>query len=149
MQNGDLIFEMRLKYGMTQREVAHHLRIALTVYKLYESGIRPMKIDELNRMSNLIHISLNALLGISENLDFCGNEEIDYKYLKFSLRYIRRINRISQKELAKELKVSVPTVAKLEKHPEDATASYLKAFAEYFDISVDYICGKTMKKEVL
>ena len=64
MQNGDLIFEMRLKYGMTQREVAYHLGIALTVYKLYEAGIRPMKIDELNRMSNLFHVSLNALLGI-------------------------------------------------------------------------------------
>ena len=149
MQNGDLIFEMRLKYGMTQREVAYHLGIALTVYKLYEAGIRLMKIDELNRMSNLFHVSLNALLGISENLDFYGNDEIDYKYLKFSLRYIRRINRISQKDLAKELNVSVPTVAKFEKHPEDATASYLKAFAEYFEVSVDYICGKTMKKEVL
>lgn len=149
MQNGDLIFEMRLKQGMTQREVANHLGIALTVYKLYEAGIRPMKIDDLNRMSNLFHISLNALLGISENLDFFESEEINYKYLKFSLRYIRRINRISQKQLAQELKVSIPTVAKLEKHPEDLTASYLKAFAEYFNISVDYICGKTMKKEVL
>ena len=149
MQNGALIAKIRTDRGLSQREVAHDLKIALTVYKLYETNVRAMNIEDLNKLSNYFKISLNTLLGLSDNLKFFGNFDIDYKYLKFSLKYVRKIHRVSQKELSKDLKVSIQTISKFEKHPEDTNASYLRAFALKFHVSVDYICGKTLKKEVL
>ncbi len=149
MQDGMLIAKIRTKLDLTQLEVAHRLKVTLSVYKLYEAGIRPMKIQELNELSNYFKISLNALLGLSHNLKEFGPYDIDYKYLRFSLKYIRRINRVTQKELAKEFHLSTPTIARYEKYPYILKADYLFLFANKFHISIDYICGKTLKKEVL
>ncbi len=149
MQNGMLISKIRSQKKLTQQKLADYLNVTLSVYKLYEASIRPMKIEELNQLSKYFKISLNTLLGLSSNLAPVKVTNIDYKYLKFSLRYIRRRNRISQKQLAKDLNVSISSVANYEKHPEKLNASYLHLFAEHFQISVDYICGKTLKKEVL
>ncbi len=149
MQNGLLIAQIRTERGLSQREVAKRLKISLAVYKLYEANARAMKIDELNALSNYFKVSLNALLGITKNIRTVHLLDIDYKYLRFSIRYVRKINRITQKDLAKDLQVSIATVAKFEKHPEYMTATYLRAFATRFHVSADYICGKTLKKEVL
>ncbi len=149
MQNGFLIAQIRTERGLSQRDVAKRLKISLAVYKLYEGNERPMKIDELNTLSNYFKVSLNALLGISKVIRTVHLRDIDYKYLRFSMRYVRKINRVTQKELAKDLHVSAATIAKLEKHPEYMTAAYLHAFVTRFHVSADYICGKTLKKEVL
>lgn len=149
MQNGLLMAKLRCNQGLSQRDVAQHLKVALTVYKLYEANIRAMKIEELNHFSNYFRISLNTLLGISNNLSIVKPTQIDYKYLRFCMKYIRKIHRITQKDLAKEFHVSIPTVARFEKHPENLNAAYLRDFALKFHVSVDYICGKTIKKEVL
>ena len=108
-----------------------------------------MKIEELNQFSNYFKISLNTLLGLSNSLRNVKPSQIDYKYLRFSMKYVRKIHRVTQKDLAKEFDVSIPTVARFEKHPEDMNANYLRCFALKFHVSVDYICGKTLKKEVL
>lgn len=149
MQNGLLISKIRAEKGLTQMEMAQILNLTLTTYKLYEANVRPMKIDELNKVSNYFKVSLNALLGLTDNLKEFGPFDLDYKYLKFSLKYVRKIHRVSQKELAKEFKVSIPTIAHYEKYPESLKVDYLRNFALKFHVSVDYICGKTLKKEVL
>lgn len=149
MQNGELMAKLRDENGLSQRQMANILNVTLTVYKLYEAGVRPMKLEELNQFSNYFHLSLNTLLGFSECMNFCEATPIDYKYLRFSMKYVRKIHRVTQKDLAKELRVSVPTVSRYEKHPEDLNASYLHDFAKRFLVSADYICGKTLKKEVL
>ena len=149
LQNGLLISEIRTKLGLSQLDMAKKLGITLAAYKSYEANLRPMKIQELDFLSNYFRVSLNALLGFTHNLRVLGSAPIDYKYLRFSLRYIRRIHRITQKKLAHDLQVSLPLIGYFEKHPETLKADYLYKFAKYFHVSVDYICGKTLKKEVL
>ena len=149
MQNGVLISQLRTARGLSQLDVARRLKVTLTSYKLYEGGIRPMKIQELNMLSNYFKVSFNTLLGLSKNLNEFGPFDLDYKYLRFSLKYVRRIHRVTQKELAREFQISVPMISYYEKHPESLKADYLLKFAKRFHVSVDYICGKTLKKEVL
>lgn len=149
MQNGMLISKIRTDYGLSQKDMANYLNINLASYKLYETNIRPMKIRELNKLSDYFKISLNTLLNLSNNVSKINLFNIDYKYLKFSLKYVRKIHRVTQKKLAEEFKISVPTIARYEKNPENINAIYLYNFAKKFHISIDYICGKTLKKEVL
>ena len=66
-----------------------------------------------------------------------------------NLKVLLSDNKMTQKELAKEFKVSIPTIAHYEKYPESLKVDYLRNFALKFHVSVDYICGKTLKKEVL
>ena len=149
MQDGLLISKLRVEHQKTIKEMARYLNIGVSPYKRYEAGLKPMRLQELNALSNYFQISLNTLLGLSHNMKECGSFDIDYKYLRFSLRYVRRMQRITQKELAKDLHVSPPTVARYERNPELLKVDYLLKFAKRFSVSVDYICGKTLKKEVL
>ncbi len=149
MQNGLLISRLRTEKGLSQKDMAIFLKVTLATYKLYETNLRPMKIDELNKLSDYFNISLNTLLNLSNNLNKTNYIEIDYKYLKFSLRYVRKIHRITQKQLAKEFNISIPTIARYEKNPQTVNVIYLHNFAKKFNVSIDYICGKTLKKEVL
>ena len=149
MQNGMLISKLRVEHNLSQKEMAKYLHVGVSPYKLFEANIRPMNIKELNRLSNYFKVSLNTLLGLSNNLTEFGPFDIDYKYLRFSLKYIRKRHRITQKKLAQDFHVSYATVSRFEKYPEKVNASYLYMFAKKFGVSVDYICGKTLKKEVL
>lgn len=150
MQNSNLIATLRVKKGLTQKDMATLLKVSHSVYKLYESNLRIMRLAELNYLSNLFNISLNSLLGISTNpLSFNIKPDIDYKYLKFSLRFVRRRNRITAKDLAKEFHMSAATISRYEHHPEYTSITYLYLFAKKFQVSIDYICGKTLKKEIL
>lgn len=149
MQNGLLISRLRTKNNLSVKDMANYLGIGITPYKCFEANQRPMSIKELNTLSNYFKVSLNALLGLSNNLDAPNSFDIDYKYLKFSLKYLRKINKFTQKDLAKALNVTAYTISHYEKYPEEVKADYLRAFALKFHISVDYICGKSLEKKVL
>lgn len=153
MQNGYIIAEARVKRNITQDDMAHLLGVSLNTYKGYEKNKQPIKIEQLNVLSNLFDLSLDYLLNISNYRTISKKEkiadEIDYRYLRFSLKYQRRIRRIKQKELAEEFKMSPTTISAYERYANNVTITYLINFAKKFHISIDYMCGKTRKKEIL
>ena len=59
------------------------------------------------------------------------------------IRQLRSENHISQKTLAKELYVSQQTVAKWEAGASTPNPETLSKIADYFNVSVDYLLGKT------
>ena len=149
MQDGMLISKLRSEHNLSQKDMARFLKVTLSSYKLYEANIRPMRIEELNQLSNYFKISLNTLLGLSKNINEFGPFDLYFKYLKFSLKYVRKIHRVTQQELAEEFKISIPTIHRYESNPQNLKVDYLHFFATKFHVSIDYICGKTLKKEVL
>ncbi len=149
MQNNNLLISLRTKDKLTQQEMAQILNVSLKTYQAYEEGIRPMKLEEINLISNRYKISLNTILDLTKSLKYYNTEiNIDYKYLKFSLRYIRRMARIPINNLSKILHTSPSSIVKYEKEPTTVSITYLYNFAKYFNVSIDYMCGKTLKKEV-
>ncbi len=150
MQTGLIIASLRINNNITQQQMADILGISLTSYKLYETDVRNIKLNHLNIISNYFRVSLNYLLNISKKKISVNTEEfIDFKYLKFSLKLIRRRNRINQRELAQEFHMSVGTLSRYENNLCSISIIYLYQFALKFHVSVDYICGKTLKKEIL
>ena len=149
MQNNIILATYRIENNLTQKDIAKLLKIGLSTYKMYESGILPMKLEEINLLSNYYNISMDYILNISKKSNnYSFRRSIDYKYLKFSLKFIRRKNRITQKELAKEFNFSMYSICKYEKTAEAVSIEYLYLFAKKFNYSIDYLCGKSLKKEV-
>lgn len=148
MQNGLLIAQLRCQKGLTQAQVAKMLNVCLSTYKNYEIGIRPMRLQEANILSDFYQVSLNSLLNLTINTKSYNNFAIDYKYLNFNLKRIRRLHRVSQKSLAAELNLSINTICKYEKNSQFIKTDYLYYYAKKFKVSIDYISGKTLKKEV-
>lgn len=150
MQNGLVIASLRTNHKLTQLELAKLLDVSLSTYKLYEADIQPMKLEEINTLSNYFHVSLNYLMSLSDKpKSYNFQKEIDYSYLKFSFIFWRKRNRINQKTMAKEFGISYTTLSSYEKEPEKAPITFIYRFAKKFNVSIDYICGKSLKKEVL
>lgn len=150
MQNGNLMAYLRIQKDISQRKMAQIINVSLSSYKAYENNEREIKLNILNLISNYFNISLNSLLGLTSNLlAFNNNENINYLHLQFSLRLIRKKNHFKQKEISKMFNLSTATICKYEKNPQLVSISYLYLFAKQFNISVDYLCGKTLKKEIL
>ncbi len=149
MQNYILMATLRIKNELTQQEISNILGVSIANYKEYETGRRLMNLHELNILSNFYDVSINALLGITNNLKCVNlNKNINYKMLAFYLKYIRRKNNYTQKQLASKFKVDINSISRYENKPWSVSIFYLKQLANEFHISIDYICDKTKEKEV-
>ena len=57
------------------------------------------------------------------------------------LRELRQEKGLSMKQLAKELKTTDAAVSNWENEINEPKISYLKAIAQYFNVSADYLLG--------
>lgn len=69
----------REKRGLSQKEVAESIGVAKSTYSLYESGNREPNVQTIKKISDLLSVSADDLLGIDEDeqtvaAHFDGNE---------------------------------------------------------------------------
>lgn len=63
------------------------------------------------------------------------------------LKYLRNINKITQEELSTYLGVGRPTIAGYETKGTQPSFELICEIADYFDVSIDYLLGRTDIKE--
>lgn len=63
------------------------------------------------------------------------------------LRMLRREKDITMIELAKAIGTTQPTISKYEREVHEPDLPMVKALAEYFNVSVDYMTATTNKRE--
>ena len=63
------------------------------------------------------------------------------------LKVLRESIRLSQKELASKLGISQSGVNRYENNQSEASYKTLLLYADYFDVSLDYIYGRTDKPQ--
>jgi len=63
------------------------------------------------------------------------------------LKLLRNVNKTTQEDLAKYLGVSRPTIAGYETKGKQPSFESLFKIADYFNVSIDYLLGKTDIKE--
>lgn len=66
---GDNLRQMREKAGLTRRQLAAQLSVSEQGYGKYEAGTREPKLDTLIAMSNVLHVSIDDLLGVAVKVD--------------------------------------------------------------------------------
>lgn len=62
------------------------------------------------------------------------------------IRELRLMHRLSQTELAKSLHVSQQVITKWENGKSEPSSSAINNLASYFDVSADYLLGRTSSK---
>ena len=149
MQNGNLIAKLRIEKMLSQQEMANMLKVGLSTYKLYESNVNVMRLRELNVISNFFNVSLNALLNLTTNENFKEAFPINYKFLKYNIRLLRKNANLTQRDLAKCFNMSVNSISSFETEPRKMPATYLYSLAKKFNVSADYICGRTLDKAII
>lgn len=66
--------------------------------------------------------------------------------MEFRLKSLRKERKISQLKLAIDLNMNQNTISRYENMERQADYESLIAFADYFDVSVDYLLGRSDKK---
>ena len=66
--------------------------------------------------------------------------------MKFRLKELRKERNISQLKLALDLNMNQNSISRYENMEREADYETLIKFADYFDISIDYLLGRTDKK---
>ena len=66
--------------------------------------------------------------------------------MEFRLRELRKEKNISQLKLALDLNMSQNTISRYETMEREADYETLIQFADYFNVSLDYLLGRTDKK---
>ncbi|MBE5742051.1 MAG: helix-turn-helix transcriptional regulator [Clostridiales bacterium] len=66
--------------------------------------------------------------------------------MEFRLRELRKERKISQLKLALDLNMTQNTISRYETCEREADYECLIKFANYFNVSVDYLLGRTNKR---
>ncbi len=148
MKNPNILINLRIKHNKSQQFIANLLDVTLKTYKYYELNIYQMKLSKLSILATFYNVSLDYLTGLSKfknpNLP-----SINYTKLQYNLIYYRIFYNIPKKDLTIITYHSRPTIDKYEKTPTSVSVLYLYLYAKHFNLSLDYMCGRTTKKEIL
>lgn len=66
--------------------------------------------------------------------------------MEFRLKELRKKKNISQLKLAMDLNMNQNTISRYENLEREADYETLVKFADYFDVSLDYLLGRTEDK---
>lgn len=59
--------EIRMKRGISQKDMANSIGVAQSTYSLYEKGAREPNIDKIIKITEVLGVSADKLLGIEKN----------------------------------------------------------------------------------
>ena len=69
------------------------------------------------------------------------------KNVEFRLKALRKSRNISQLKLALDLNMNQNTISRYENREREADYETLVRFADYFDVSLDFLLGRTDKEQ--
>lgn len=140
----DRIKELREDNDLTQKKLALELGVDVSTYKHWENGRYLISLKRLNDVCNYFEISLDYACKFTsiKNYPFI-NTIIDKKVISYNLKSIRKLHNDKHENLAHILGVPTSTYAGNERGDFLISLSLLIKFCRYYNVSIDYICGRT------
>lgn len=155
MQNKDAriketkFLELRLDNDLKQKDIANVLCVKENNYSKWERGVTDIPLEKSNELSNYYNCSLDYLFGLSNINNQDLNKNIDLKILPQRLLEVRKERGLTQEQLSKDVGFHQRTYAHYEDGSRVPTTFKLFYIALYYNISLDYLVGKTNKKEII
>lgn len=140
--------DTRLYYGYKQTEIAKALGICRNAYCEYEHYKRIIPINRLIYLANFYGINIDYLLGLTDKKEEAKPIQIDRSIISNKLLEIRRINNLSVKDFAKTLNVSISLIYYYEACEKLISTSVCYDIAKKYNISVDYLLGRSSSKYI-
>lgn len=64
------------------------------------------------------------------------------------IRNLREDNELTQREIAEKLYIAKKTYERYENNERIPSIDFMIRLADFYNVSIDYLCGRTDKKEV-
>ena len=142
--------DIRENLELTQRKMANKLGISKSYYNAFETLERIIPVKRLNDYSNLFHISFDYVFELTKHNNVTKEiKEIDRKLVGIRLKEIRKMKKLTQKQLADILNTSQSTISSYEKGNSLILTAFLYQICHDFNVSADYIVGKTNTMKII
>ena len=142
--------DVRIDNDLTQKNLAKQLQVSRSTYSGWENEGDNIPLYQFNNFCEIFNLSLDYVAKIidrRENITNKIKKQIDFKLIGQNLETIRKENKITQKELAKIMGVSEATYVNYKNGETPIQTEILKKFAIYFNVSLDWLVGKSKNKK--
>ncbi len=147
LENNLRLEDLRLDLNLKQGDVANFLNVKRNTYSKWENCINDMPLEMCIELASFYHVSLDYLLGLSSFSEPFENE-VDIKNLPRKLRSERKSKSFTQEEVGKKIGFSQRAYSNYETGSRRITTLKLLAIAQFFNISMDYLVGRSSYKEL-
>ena len=145
MEN-DRLFELREYHGLTQAKIGEILGVRQQTYAEWEKGKKLIPLKHLITIAKYYKVSLDYLTGLSNKKEiFFNYVQLDKEEIGQKILYIRNINNLKQRELAKVLNTSPSTICAYEKGNTLILTAFLYQIAKEFNVSMDWFVGASTR----
>lgn len=137
------IKDIREDNDITQEELGKILKVSRSTIAGWENDIDSIPFKKLESFCSFFDVSLDYVLRLSKDNNPSYNRNTDFKLLGKRLKKIRCENNDSQVDVSKKLNISQTYCSKLENGNSIILTNVLKQFCLVYNISADWLCGKT------
>ena len=135
---------IREKSDLTQERVASILGISKTNYNYFENEERFIPLKHLNNYCEYFNVSMDYVFNLSSyNVTSKGKILLNPIVVGERIRKVRKMNNLSQKQLAELLNTSQSTISAYECGETLIITSFLYELCKRLNISMDYITGRS------
>ncbi len=140
--------DVRTYYGYSQREIAENLGVERSVYAEWEIYRSVIPIRRLIRLADFYKINIDYLLGLTDTQLNVNPIIVDINIVGSNLLAFRKEMNFTTKKLANVLHISDSSITRYEKSQILVSTSFCYNLARKYNISVDYILGRSNTKYI-
>lgn len=136
--------QLRTIKKVNQEEVSAAIGVTRQAYSHYERGEREPDHEMLIKLAKYFDTSIDYILGNGDYLPkkTILKEQGQSLSLNQKLKNLRHDAGKLQKEVAKDIKISVQVYCNYENGQRSPSPEMLSKLADYFNVSVDYLLGR-------
>jgi transcriptional regulator with XRE-family HTH domain len=135
------LYELRNSHGITQKQLAEAIGVTIRTITNYENGSRKPDIDTLIAIADYFRVSLDYLCGLTDDVEKRG--EIVYPQFAGRLQELRKSKNLDIWAFAELFDISARNYAGYEIGETMPDLPVIAMFADYFDVSLDYLVGRS------
>ena len=138
MTIGDRIKLRRKEIGMSAEKVAEKVSLSpATIYRYEKGDIEKIPVEVLKQIADAIQTTPSYLMA------YDGNPSSDDSFSMNRLQQLRVEKGISMKEAARQLNMPYTTYVNYEKGTREPNSETLILLANFYNVSIDYLIGRT------
>ena len=150
MNYGIKLKDLRDLYEVTQKDIAKVLNVSRSTYNQYEQQYDIIPIKHLNQLCNHFKISFDYVFDFTTIKRYKDEiDKIDTKISGERLKELRKEFNLTQAKLAKKLNIANTIISEYETGHFPVSTATLYSLSDKFNISSDYLLGKTNKIKYL
>ena len=144
MNYGTIIKKLREEQNKTQQEIASILGIARQTYNHYEIQDSIIPLKHLNNLANYYNVSIDYIFELTKQRKYLNfKKEININLSKERLKAFRKEQKITQVKLANILNTFHTVIVDYEHGKNLIATPFLYTICKKYNISADYLLGKT------